>query len=146
MLFDLLLPVGQWVYDKSRVRKNASSRAQRAQIRDVSGIRVRHNGKTKVKPSRLLLTYKQNRAHPRQYVRGYLHRKRCALPSRQVIPSFFTFLLAFPSPAELRSSLFTLHSSVGFSFGRRFSILHLLRVYFGLSPDCFLRGVRASVS
>ena len=108
MLFDLLLPVGQWVYDKSRVRKNASSRAQRAQIRDVSGIRVRHNGKTKVKPSRLLLTYKQNRAHPRQYVRGYLHRKRCVLPSRQVIPSFFTFLLAFPSAAELRSSLFTL--------------------------------------
>ena len=53
------------------------------------GNRGRHNGKTKVKPSRLLLTYKQNRAHPRhyrsEYVRGYLHRKRCVQPSRLVV-------------------------------------------------------------
>ena len=35
------------------------------------------------------ITYKQNRAHPRhyrsEYVRGYLHRKRCVQPSRLVV-------------------------------------------------------------
>ena len=37
--------------------------------------------KTKVKPSRLLFACMHYRAHPRhyraEYVRGYLHRKRC---------------------------------------------------------------------
>ena len=37
--------------------------------------------KTKVKPSRLLLACMHNRAYPlhyrSEYVRGYLHRKRC---------------------------------------------------------------------
>ena len=48
-----------------------------------------HNGKTKVKPSRLLLAIMHYRAHPRhyrsEYVRGYLHRKRCVQPSRLVV-------------------------------------------------------------
>ena len=39
------------------------------------------SGKTKVKPSRLLFACMHYRAHPRhyraEYVRGYLHRKRC---------------------------------------------------------------------
>ena len=43
----------------------------------------------KVKPSRLLLSYMHYRTHPRhyrsEYVRGYLHRKRCVQPSRLVI-------------------------------------------------------------
>ena len=39
------------------------------------------SGKTKVKPSRPLFACMHYRAHPRhyrtEYVRGYLHRKRC---------------------------------------------------------------------
>ena len=58
---------------------------------------------------------------------GYLHRKRCVLPSRQVIPSFFTLLLAFPSAAF-------------------FQFFIPATVYFGLSPVFFFRCVSASAS
>ena len=47
-------------------------------------------GKTKG----LLLSYMHYRAHPRhyraEYVRGYLHRKRCVHPSRLVFATFLT--------------------------------------------------------
>ena len=67
-----------------------------------------------VKPSRLLSACA---FLPRALPRLPTSASRCVLPSRQVIPSFFTLLLAFPSAAELR-----------------FFTLHLLRVYLGL---CF---------